>query len=110
MVALYAPATANYTTQIFVKYILGSSIPGYVGTGTGQYMCVCQAFPAASGCRIITLLALTAVCSCEIASDIASVLFKCVVYRDAWPDARQHRRQGRASALLLQRGSWGTPG
>jgi len=37
VVALYAPATANYTTQLFVKYILGSQIPNYVGTGTGQY-------------------------------------------------------------------------
>ena len=38
MVALYAPAPANYNTQIFVKYITGNQIPGYVGKGIGQYV------------------------------------------------------------------------
>ncbi|EIE24225.1 Metallo-dependent phosphatase [Coccomyxa subellipsoidea C-169] len=37
VVALYAPANADPATVLFVKYILGSQIPGYIGTGAGTY-------------------------------------------------------------------------
>lgn len=37
VVALYAPANADPSTVLFVKYILGNQIPGYVGTGAGKY-------------------------------------------------------------------------
>lgn len=39
VVALYAPANADPATVLFVKYILGSQIPGYIGTGAGTYTC-----------------------------------------------------------------------
>ena len=38
IIALYSPANADATQALFVKYITGSQIPNYVGTGTGQYV------------------------------------------------------------------------
>jgi hypothetical protein len=38
IIALYVPATANPSTTLFVKYITGNQISGYVGSGTGSYL------------------------------------------------------------------------
>ncbi|BDA46085.1 probable inactive purple acid phosphatase 27 [Coccomyxa sp. Obi] len=37
VIALYAPANVDPNTVLFVKYIQGNQIPGYVGTGNGTY-------------------------------------------------------------------------